>query len=103
LKNLGPGGIDDVTVRMRSLEKTLLVGKPAYHFVAEYESKDNDYTEEHIVSVANRPDIDYSIMLKTPSSRFPALSPVFQKIVGSWQWIPKDWEKDWKKKQAEKN
>lgn len=100
LKNIGPfrpKGIEHVKLRMKVLENAILAGRLAYHFIAEYEEDDVEFTEEHIVSVVNEPDIDYSIMLRAPSSRFSALRPVLKQIVDSWQWIPKYWENDWNK------
>jgi hypothetical protein len=102
LKNLGPPAPDDITVRIRFLRKTRLAGRPAYHFAADYEVKDEDYSEERIVSLNARRDVEYAVTLKAPSKRFALLQPHFRTLVGSWRWIPEAWTRDHSKKGAGK-
>jgi hypothetical protein len=88
LKDVGPQGPDNVTVRMSQLEKTLLAGRPAYRFVASYEKEGDDYTEERIVSADTEVNVDYAISLSAPSKRFAILGQHFTQLVRSWRWTP---------------
>lgn len=101
-KNLGPQPPDDISVTIRFLRRTLLAGTPAYHFVTDYEVKDQQYAEEWIVSLNNRRNVEYSVNLKAPAKRFAALRPRFRELVHTWRWIPEDRTSDNSKKAVEK-
>jgi hypothetical protein len=91
LINLGLSESDDITVRIRFLQKTLLAGRPAYHFAADYEAQDEKYTKEKIVTIDSENNIEYIITIKAPAKRMQTLKTRFNELVRSWQWIPMGW------------